>query len=119
MANAFPAELNDLRDWTELSYELRLTDGLPVAPPLVDVVEALVAGSGRSARTISWRSSPPATAGRRQLKIGASRRGDRRAAAWTVPVIVSLRGDERTGTRPSRAAPDHSSVLAIGDCFRG
>lgn len=45
----FPGELDDLSAWTELSYAMRLTDGLPVAPPLAETVAALVAGSGRHA----------------------------------------------------------------------
>lgn len=43
----FPAVLDDLGMWVELSYELGCTDGLPVHPPLRDVVDALVAGTGR------------------------------------------------------------------------
>jgi hypothetical protein len=43
----FPARIDDLADWPELSYELGLTDGLPVHPPLRRTVDALVAGSGR------------------------------------------------------------------------
>ena len=43
---AFPADI-DPADWPELSYRLGLTDGLPTFPPSREVVEALVAGSGR------------------------------------------------------------------------
>ena len=43
---ALPLRLDDLTAWAELSYELGLTDGLPVHPPLRAVVDALVAGSG-------------------------------------------------------------------------
>lgn len=46
-APAFPAEI-DPADWPELSYRLSLTDGLPTFPPSRDVVDALVAGSGRA-----------------------------------------------------------------------
>ena len=45
---AFPVEI-DAADWPELSYRLGLTDGLPTFPPSRDVVERLVAGSGRPA----------------------------------------------------------------------
>ena len=34
-------------EWPELSYRLGLTDGLPTFPPVREVVEALVDGSGR------------------------------------------------------------------------
>lgn len=44
-----PSELADLASWPELSYELGLTDGLPVHPPLASVVAELVEGSGRPA----------------------------------------------------------------------
>ena len=47
MTELLPAELADLREWPELSYRLRLTDGLPVHPPLREVVDDLIAGSGR------------------------------------------------------------------------
>ena len=48
----FPAAVADLREWAELSYRLALTDGLPVHPPLRDVVDELVDGSGRSAHEL-------------------------------------------------------------------
>ena len=32
---AFPLGLDDLAAWPELSYELGLSDGLPVHPPLL------------------------------------------------------------------------------------
>ncbi|HEX7094329.1 MAG TPA: hypothetical protein VF183_00500 [Acidimicrobiales bacterium] len=39
--------LDDLTTWPDLSYELGLTDGLPVHPPLRATVDALVAATGR------------------------------------------------------------------------
>ncbi|GJM38235.1 MAG: hypothetical protein DHS20C19_16020 [Acidimicrobiales bacterium] len=47
MEPMLPPSLDDLGEWPELSYELGLSDGLPVHPPRRDVVEDLVAGSGR------------------------------------------------------------------------
>lgn len=47
MEALFPTEIDDLREWPELSYRLGLTDGLPVHPPLREVVDAMVAASGR------------------------------------------------------------------------
>ena len=44
---ALPARI-DPHEWPELSYRLGLTDGLPTFPPERSVVEALVAGSGRT-----------------------------------------------------------------------
>jgi hypothetical protein len=49
MPQPFPSEIDDLCAWPELSYRLELTDGLPVHPPLQEVVDGLVAGSGRAA----------------------------------------------------------------------
>jgi hypothetical protein len=40
--------IDDLSDWPERSYELGLTDGLPVHPPLRAAVDALVAATGRA-----------------------------------------------------------------------
>lgn len=40
----------DPSEWPELSYRLGLTDGLPTFPPVRDVVDALVEGSGREAQ---------------------------------------------------------------------
>ncbi len=45
----FPLSIDDLADWPERSYELGLTDGLPVHPPLRSTVDALIAGSGLAA----------------------------------------------------------------------
>lgn len=39
--------IDDLADWPARSYELLLTDGLPVHPPLRSTVDALVAATGR------------------------------------------------------------------------
>jgi hypothetical protein len=44
--------LEDLSRWPELSYELGLTDGLPVHPPLRATVDALAEGSGRAAHDV-------------------------------------------------------------------
>lgn len=57
-APAFPAHLDDLAAWPELSYELGLSDGLPVHPPLRATVDALVAGSGLPADHLLGRIPP-------------------------------------------------------------
>ncbi|MCB0993957.1 MAG: hypothetical protein KDB21_02620 [Acidimicrobiales bacterium] len=44
---ALPNAVADLDEWVELSYRLRLTDGLPVLPPTRAAVDRLVAVSGR------------------------------------------------------------------------
>jgi hypothetical protein len=48
MSATLPHTIDDLADWPELSYELGLTDGLPVHPPLRATVDRLVAASGRA-----------------------------------------------------------------------
>jgi hypothetical protein len=55
---AFPRALDDLAAWPELSYELGLSDGLPVHPPLRATVDALVAGSGLPADHVLGRIPP-------------------------------------------------------------
>ena len=98
MANTFPAELNDLRDWTELSYELRLTDGLPVAPPLLDVVEALVAGSGRSADDLV--AIIPPRDGRATVEVVAANAAMAGARPEYMPVIIAA--------LEAMSAPEHN-----------
>ena len=48
-AITFPTQLDDLADWPEVSYQLGLSDGLPVHPPLRATVDALIVGSGLAA----------------------------------------------------------------------
>ena len=43
---------DDLDSWIELSYELRLTDGLPVLPPTREAVARLIEGSGLDPDTV-------------------------------------------------------------------
>ncbi len=63
MQSAFNEDLPkqvELSEWPELSYRLRLTDGLPTFPPERGVVEALVAGSGRAGEEVLGRIPPRA-----------------------------------------------------------
>jgi len=87
MTNAFPGELSDLREWTELSYALRLTDGLPVAPPLAEVVEALVAGSGRGADELV--AVIPPRDGRATVEVVAANAAMAGARPEYMPVIIA------------------------------
>jgi hypothetical protein len=57
----FPAHIDE-RDWPEVSYQLRLTDGLPTFPPERSVVDALVRGSGRPAADVIGPMPPKGTA---------------------------------------------------------
>lgn len=57
LAAALPSQL-DPSEWPELSFRLRLTDGLPTFPPERGVVDALIAGSGRSGDAVLGRIPP-------------------------------------------------------------
>ena len=83
----FRAEIDDLRAWTELSYELGLTDGLPVFPPLADVVDGLVAGSGRAADELV--AVIPPRDGRATVEVVAANAAMAGALPAHMPVIVA------------------------------
>ncbi len=87
MAALFPAELDDLRAWTELSYRLMLTDGLPVHPPLQEVVDALVAGSGRTADELV--AAIPPRDGEATIEVVAANAAMAGALPEHMPVIVA------------------------------
>lgn len=50
--------LDDLSSWPEQSYDLGITDGLPVHPPLRSAVEAMVAATGRMADEVIGTIAP-------------------------------------------------------------
>lgn len=85
--DGFPTELDDLRAWSELSYELRLTDGLPVHPPLREVVERIVVGSGRPAADLV--AVVPPREGRATVGVVAANAAMAGALPEHMPVIVS------------------------------
>ncbi len=87
MAPPFPAEVDDLRTWVELSYELRLTDGLPVHPPLREVVDALVAGSGRDADDLV--AVIPPRDGRATVEVVAANAAMAGALPEHMPVVLA------------------------------
>ena len=83
----FPAEIDDLAAWVELSYELGLTDGLPVHPPMRNVVDALVAGSGRAADDVV--AMIPPRNGRATVEVVAANAAMAGARPEHMPVILA------------------------------
>lgn len=87
MEAPFPAEIDDLRKWPELSYRLRLTDGLPVHPPLREVVDAMVAGSGRDPDELV--AVIPPRGGRATVEVVAANAAMAGALPEHMPVIAA------------------------------
>ena len=78
--------------------ELRLTDGLPVAPPLHDVVEALIAGSGRPADDLV--AIIPPRDGRATVEVIAANAAMAGARPEHMPVIIAA--------LEAMSAPEHN-----------
>jgi hypothetical protein len=83
----FPTEIDDLRVWPELSYALRLTDGLPVHAPLREVVDELVAGSGRAADELV--AVIPPRDGRATIEVVAANAAMAGARPEHMPAILA------------------------------
>ena len=83
----FPTAIDDLADWVELSYDLGLTDGLPVHPPVRTVVDALVAGSGRAADDVV--AVIPPRNGRATVEVVAANAAMAGARPEHMPVILA------------------------------
>ena len=62
MSDVLPTHI-EWSEWPELSYRLRLTDGLPTFPPERGVVDALVAATGRPAGDVVALVPPRGTPG--------------------------------------------------------
>lgn len=87
VAAGFPSQLDDLAEWPELSYDLGLTDGLPVHPPLRAAVDRLIAATGRDADDIVGQIPPrDATATIEVVAANAAMAG---ARPEYMPVIVT------------------------------
>lgn len=84
-----PLVIDDLGDWTELSYELGLTDGLPVAPPLAEVVAELVAGAGAGRSADELVAVIPPRDGVATVEVVAANAAMAGARPEHMPVIVA------------------------------
>lgn len=79
--------VDDLAKWPELSYELGLTDGLPVHPPLRAVVDDLVEATGRDPGDIV--ATIPPRDGVATVEVVAANAAMAGARPAEMPVIVA------------------------------
>lgn len=84
---AFPRALDDLAAWAELSYEIGITDGLPVHPPLRLLVDELVAASGRPGDETLGRVPP--REGEATIEVVAANAAMAGAGGEHMPVICA------------------------------
>jgi hypothetical protein len=111
---ALPAAASDLAELIELMYEAGWTDGLPVAPPLPELVQRVVAASGRPAEELV--AELPPLGGRATIERIAANAVMAGCRPEYMPVVLTALGamlDDRFNLRGMQCSTHLSTPLLI------